>query len=354
MRIFATALAAVLPLSLAFVAPTVAGAEGSGLTITASTTVTADPVCGAGPCVEITGSGLEVNGASHVVDCGGVPGTIGIVIKGTSNHVHSFEVRNCEIGVMVDGGGWHHLNELYVHDSVYRQDGTLHPGSGNGIFLYFTTGNLVNGNRSISNDAFGVHLENSTFNTFHTMWVTDNCPSTASPPPHSGGYLLNQSDDNWITSNDISRNGDVGVEIRNSDGNTLQSSIVNDTKCTGTPGTGIVIIVSADYNVLRGNQAMRNENGISIGCPLGCTNTSGPSVSSKDNLLQDNNASSNAEEGIQIGVSNRRNRLQSNTSLANLLLDMRDDNPNCDQNVWRSNTFMTDSEGNGPTKGCIR
>jgi len=250
-KIFATALAAVLPLSLAFVAPTVAGAAGSGLTITASTTVTADPVCGAGPCVEVTGTGLEVNGAGHVVDCLGVPGTIGIVINGTGNHVHSFEVRNCEIGVMVTEGGSHHLNELYVHDSVY--DGTIRPGSGNGIFLYFTSGNLVNGNRSISNDAFGVHLENSTFNTFHTMWVTDNCPATASPPPHSGGYLLSQSDDNRITSNDISRNGDVGVEIRNSDYNTLQSSIVNLTNCTGTPRTGIVVIVSADFNVLRGN-----------------------------------------------------------------------------------------------------
>jgi len=100
---------------------------------------------------------------------------------------------------------------------------------------------------------------------------------------------------------------------------------------------------------------MRNENGISIGCPLlGCTNTLGPSTSSNNNLLQDNNASSNAGEGIQIGAHNFRNRLQSNTSLANALLDMRDDNPNCDQNVWRSNTFVTDSEGNGPSKGCIR
>lgn len=300
--------------------------------------------------VNITGpadDGGEFNGAGAVISCGGALGSVGIHLAGVNGaHVHSYEVTGCEIGVLVTGGGTNHLNDLYVHDNVFL--GTL-SGSGDGIQLVGTSGNHLNGIRSISNDAFGVRLEQSRENTFNTMEVTENIG-----PPHCGGYFLVSSNNNRITSNDISRNGDVGVQIQDSTGNAVHSSIVDNTNFFGTPTTAIVVIGNSDGNSIHSNQTSGNQNGISLGCPTGCTFVASGTSGADGNIVLSSTSSGNFGDGIQVGGVNTGNRLQGNTALTNGGVDLRDDNPGCDTNVWKSNTFATDSEGDGPGAGCIK
>jgi parallel beta-helix repeat protein len=202
-----------------------------------------------------------------------------------------------------------------------------------------------------------------------------------------GGYRLEASTGNIVTSNDVSRNGAFGVLLVDADSNAIRSNIVNDTGI-GTivfdtvsplngifvlPATGIAVLGDSDRNSIHSNQTNRNQNGISLGCPTGCRFVQLPGIippaglGAENNTILSNVANDNFEldidacldsDGIQIGVGNTNNRAQGNTALRNAGVDLRDDNPGCDANLWRSNIFVTDlvaglSDG-GPGAGCIR
>jgi parallel beta-helix repeat protein len=68
-----------------------------------------------------------------------------------------------------------------------------------------------------------------------------------------------------------------------------------------------------------------------------------------------NHISSNTITNNTIGINLRdsaSNTISGNTALGNRFRDLSDGNP-CD-NSWRDNTFVTDSEGDGPGVGCIQ
>lgn len=306
--------------------------------ISQTTRLTADPVCvPGGVCVDIVASDIHLVGNNHVVDCGG-SGTGVRIANQTMVHLRDLEVRNCDVGILIVGGGDHQIDGVNVHDNVAAA------GDGDGIRLENTAKNTFKRCRSVSNDAFGVRLVASHNNFFLFCEVTGN-----SGPPHCGGYLLTNSNGNTIANNDISRNGDVGVEILNSSVNSVHDNLVNDTNFFGTRTTAIAVIGDSDGNRFHENQTNNNENGISLGCPTGCTFTSGPTVGAdenhiiKANIANDNfsNAAPSLGDGIQVGDGNTNNRIWGNTALNNHRWDLFDGNPACDANNWNNNTFTT-------------
>jgi parallel beta-helix repeat protein len=72
------------------------------------------------------------------------------------------------------------------------------------------------------------------------------------------------------------------------------------------------------------------------------------SDNSTDNHVNNNQILGNGIIGIQLFTGSTSNHVNGNTALGNGLNDLRDDNPNCDNNKWNGNTFNT---SNNPT--CI-
>lgn len=342
--------------AMLLVGPALGPAEAQ-TTVMSSTTFASDPACTPGlVCVDIVASGIQVNGAGHVVDCGG--SGVGILIDSqTAVHLHSFEVRNCSVGILIRKGSRHHLNEMNVHDNNATPTTMPVPPPlfvGDGIQLETTSSNHVNGSQSHDNDAFGVRLVESHDNTFNTMVVVNNI----SPPVTCGGYRLSNSNGNIISSNDIATNGDVGVWIEDSSDNIVRSSVVDQTNFFTIPTTAIAVTGNSDGNIIRGNSTSGNENGVSLGCPSVCTLISLPTVGADNNIVQSNTSLTNFNDGIQVGGANTSNVLQGNTALTNLGVDLEDVNPACDANIWKGNTFVTDRVAGvpdgGPAAGCIR
>lgn len=69
-------------------------------------------------------------------------------------------------------------------------------------------------------------------------------------------------------------------------------------------------------------------------------------------VIKENRITDSVQAGIK--VTSLDNTIYSNTVENSGILDMTDSNPNCGTNDWRNNSFSTDSEGDGPSAGCIR
>lgn len=69
-------------------------------------------------------------------------------------------------------------------------------------------------------------------------------------------------------------------------------------------------------------------------------------------IITDNRITNSIEAGIR--VASLENTIRSNTVENSGTVDMLDSNPNCGTNDWKNNSFSTDSEGDGPSAGCIR
>ena len=69
-------------------------------------------------------------------------------------------------------------------------------------------------------------------------------------------------------------------------------------------------------------------------------------------IIKGNRVTNSSEVGIQ--VASLENTIRSNTVENSGTVDMLDFNPDCGTNNWKNNSFSTDSEGDGPSAGCIR
>ncbi len=88
--------------------------------------------------------------------------------------------------------------------------------------------------------------------------------------------------------------------------------------------------------------------------------SSGLRLCSSGNTVRGNKARDNGGNGIEMSGGcffgsppGNDNLIQANVSTGNLGFDLSDQNASC-SNQWKANTFGTDSEGDGPKKGCIR
>jgi parallel beta-helix repeat protein len=129
----------------------------------------------------------------------------------------------------------------------------------------------------------------------------------------------------------------AGVRIWNSIFNHI-----SDNTITNNNGDGIESIRDSSYNHISGNTITNNGGrGLRLG---------GDSFASFNTIS--NNTVSNNGTGIALFYPSSDNTISGNTALGNSFLDLSDPFP-CG-NRWRDNTFVTDSEGDGPGVGCIR
>jgi len=63
-----------------------------------------------------------------------------------------------------------------------------------------------------------------------------------------------------------------------------------------------------------------------------------------ENQLKENTTNGNGVAGIAIAVDSTGNSVRGNTAQSNSFVDLSDDNPSCDNNVWMSNVFNTSSQ----------
>jgi parallel beta-helix repeat protein len=96
---------------------------------------------------------------------------------------------------------------------------------------------------------------------------------------------------------------------------------------TGNTVTGFTLN-GADNNHLINNVASNNGTGIFI-------------EDGTENQLKENTANGNSVHGIHIAGGSTKNSVRGNTAQTNTSFDLREDNTNCDNNVWMNNVFNT-------------
>lgn len=185
---------------------------------------------------------------------------------------------------------------------------------------------------------------------------------SAHPRSTSGPSTGNVIQHNQVLNNIASRFGDVtttdniGIRI---EPNTTGNQIL-DNSVVGNGLDGITLFVGADGNLVRGNGVHRNGlyrttarrgNGIGLQSLPGRQGASG-------NTIENNLVTRNGDNGIVLrgprggapGAIN--NTVRNNVAIDNALLplvspafgpayDLNDNNPNCDNNLWRGNRYRT-------------
>jgi len=170
----------------------------------------------------------------------------------------------------------------------------------------------------INNNTNGITLHGSRGNTITRNSIRDNNINEES----DCGIFLAYSSDNLILGNDLRENGDTSISLRASGNNTIRGNsiadndwygiclsessshnLIEDNYATGNRNSGIYLDSSKE-NVLRANRALDNPRGIYL------------SYDSSDNLLQDNNLSFNGK-GVQLSGHSSNNTLENNTAKEN-------------------------------------
>ena len=159
------------------------------------------------------------------------------------------------------------------------------------------------------------------------------------------GIILARASNALVTANHAHDNNRFGIGISEfSDGNTIRSNILRHNGLSiDAPQGGGVAVFNGNNNIIRGNAANENFDGIFL------------SVSISGTLIQDNTANGNMSVGIAIGSDGAENLVKNNTARNNGIIDLSDASPACGANTWRKNTFATDSVAGGPdSTNCIK
>lgn len=286
----------------------------------------------AGAVLHIQGpgdNGGQFNGVGQVIDCGGALDSVGIFLDKVSNaHVIGYEVKNCEVGVLIYKGNNNHLNNLYIHHSL--EDGIRLEGG--------TTNNHINNNKASYNGGWGINLKSgSNGNKFESMTVKAN---------GLGGYRCDNSDRNVINSNRLIENQFYGVLLESDcDYNTVRSTFITNTigiginidgdkntiqadKITGSTSEGIKLESDARKNLVQANQVNQND-------------AQGIENAGDENTFKSNTVNENGKQGILMKETANLNFIKSNTAVDNGGNDLEDKNPGCGNNTWETNNFGT-------------
>jgi parallel beta-helix repeat protein len=230
----------------------------------------------------VTGTAVGLTGQHCVELIGG-----GAVLRGPGT------VQGCERGVVVRGTGRHEVQDV------------VSQGNTNVGFSVVSGRNAIVGNTS-------------TLNT------------------HVGFTLLSQR--NLLTNNTASSHGNFGFDIHGE----LHEVENNTAHDNGEHG----FHVFGDATFLRSNTAEENGTGFAIPGHRNALqdNTAhgnslqGFRILGESNTFRDNVAADNGANGFAVQAGATHNVLLLNTGTNNFPFDLADDNPNCDQNRWRSNT----------------
>lgn len=339
--------AAALAASLVAVVGTPAGAAvptvvACGQTITEDTTL-ADHV---GPCpfngivigadgITLDLNGKQVFGTPNLFDGSGVRmlGRSGVTVQ--NGTVHGFDA-----GVSIEGGSGNTVRKMTIRDNVGRSGVTT---VGDGVAILSSVGNEVTDNLILRNGPFsgvGVYslvdsdhprstTGTSSRNRIRLNIIKDHVEGrTATLKDNDGIRLEPGSTFNEITGNNVSGSALDGIALfRGSANNVVADNLLVRNgfgNQVGRRGDGLIVFNLANNNLISNNTAYGNAaNGIQIRGPLGAN------PGSVNNVLSGNRALQNS-------------RLPFIPSAAfGPTFDMKDTNPNCDNNQYSDNQFGT-------------
>lgn len=321
-----------LVLSLtALVGPAAASHVGCGDVITQNTTLDTD----VGPC---DGTGLVIGADGITLDLGGhrVFGTAepgegaGILIEDRENvRVANGTVQLFDAGVAILGGGSNRVGKVQALDNV----GSGATDFGDGIAVSDSVDNLILQNVVRGNGIYsgiGIFGAGSTGNVIDRNLVEGNAilSSPTGPQQDDGIRLEPNTSFNVVTNNRVYDNGLDGIAIFfNSTDNVVRR---NDIRRNGAhdqvhrQGDGIAVFNRGDRNLIEDNRVFDNgANGIFLRGPLTLPTVTIPGATDNDVL---NNFTGN--NGPIPGPGGFR-------------YDLRDNNPDCDNNNWFGNTYLT-------------
>ena len=334
-------------LALGSVGPAQAAHVSCGTVITTDTVLDSD----VGPCpsgaLRITTSGITLDLNGHRVFGRPGPGDgTGILLFRVNNvTVRNGVVSNFDMGVAIEGGANNTVRGITARDNIGSRD----TNGGDGIAILSSRDNRIINNRTINNggvSGIGLYTE-----------VDLQHPRTTSGPT-SGNVIQNNSVRNNIASRfgDVTTTDNIGIRVEpNTTGNFFIGNEV-----VGNGLDGITLFVGANDNVIRGNYVSRNGlyrttarrgNGIGLQSLPGVNGAS-------FNIIEGNVVTDNGDNGIvlrgprggALGAVN--NVVRNNIAIRNAVLpllgpafgpafDLNDDNPNCDNNVWENNRYIT-------------
>jgi parallel beta-helix repeat protein len=287
----------------------------------------------------VAGDNLTINLGTHQVLCPANPGQTnffvdGIVVESRSNvHITNGHVHQCRYGIEARGGGSHALTNLHLETNYV------------GIHLDGSADNRM-AESDLAANYYGVRMENgATGNELHAGIVLQSNSI-------AGVEMMNGSNDNVVTSSTILGPNNVSIQIVGSHRNTIQSSLLD-----GQNGcqAGINLVASSQTLIQANRITGCNEGGIIInqfsslteivtnrvyGNPgSGILGAEGSSTTfAHNNQVLGNNF------GIVLRPTSTKNTIDSNTARDNTGFDLRDDNPNCDANVWTNNNSGTQNQ----------
>ena len=332
--------------------PAGAATVACGEVITQNTTLTAD----VGPCpgrgIGIGADGIFLNLNGHSVLGNFDQGANGLQ-RGGIDLMNRFgvtvfggRVAGFEVGIYIDGGGRHLVQNVVVEDNVGPQD-LFSAFFGDGMAIFESGNNRIIGNTVRRNgrfDGIAVLGPGANNNLLEGNVVEGNLGSGTDSPVGSGfGILFNSYLEFPSPTPDASL---IGNRIRN---NLVQG---NDT-------SGITSINNIQ-GLIEGNQVTRNGRGPTAkasGYGSGIDVEHRPTATTRASLLiQNNRAYLNGVDGIHVGVNSFDNRIYNNDSRGNgnfvrpgFGWDLHDANPGCTgdgfPNLWRANAFFTVFQG---------
>jgi parallel beta-helix repeat protein len=321
--------------------------------VSCGTVITTDTVLDGdvGPCPS---GGLRIAASDVTLDLNGHrvfgrpspgDGTGILLFRVTNVTVRNGTVANFDMGVAIEGGAANTVRNITARDNI----GSGSTNGGDGIAVLSSRQNRILNNRTINNGGLsGIGLYTNV--------------DLAHPRSTSGVSSGNLIQGNQVHNNIASRFGDVtttdndGIRVEpNSPGNFIIGNSV-----VGNGLDGIVLFVGSNNNVIRGNYVARNGlyrttarrgNGIGLQSLPGVNGAS-------FNTIEGNVAVDNGDNGIvlrgprggALGAVN--NVVRNNIAIRNAVLpilgpafgpafDLNDDNPNCDNNVWQDNRYIT-------------
>jgi parallel beta-helix repeat protein len=210
-----------------------------------------------------------------------------------------------------------------------------------GIVVQTKSSRVRVANGTLKQLAFGIRVFSSDHSDFNKLTLVENCL----------GIELRDSSENNVSYNDISRNISFGVNVHgiatSSNNNHVTFNVIDQNGSPpGESGLGGVILNGptgsperAEGNIIAFNAFSRNlQNGVILSVARNNIVTS--------NVITQTSAAGTPGDGIGIvvGQTSTDNFLVGNIALGNETRDLDDENPNCDHNKWKDNTFRTSNQ----------
>lgn len=258
-----------------------------------------DLICTADPALTVDGGLLDLGGFTVVCDHPPDAEGVGILLEGSGARLRNGAVTGCFLAVHVAGEGGHTVRRLTAS------------AADRGVFVESDGNRLFDSQILRALDDAAVQVNGS------GNLLRGNTVAGAGDQ----GFEINGSD-NRIAGNWIGAVAE-GVQLTGERNRVLRNQIVGATD-RGIDVRGLVEPTGA--HVIIGNLIVDGVDGIAL------------LESSHGNLISRNTIYSNSDQGIFVGTLD--NTIERNQVLLNAV-DLQDNTPGCDDNLWQDNTFET-------------